>query len=182
MSYVFTNNWFHYSEIRKLLLCFIDNNSINKILEIGSHEGQSSCYFSDYLLDHPESSLTCVDPYDTTDPTTPVTDNTKNIFLNNIGYSKNFNKIIFNQSYSSDFYIKNNLTYTFIYIDGSHLIDDITLDFNNCLNIIEPKGIIWMDDYDSSTEVKNHINNLYELNKDKIQIIHKGYQIAFQKK
>ena len=44
-------------------------------------------------------------------------------------------------------------------------------------------GIIWMDDYRGGYGIiiKNHIDKLYEENKNFIKIIHMGYQIAFQK-
>jgi len=59
--------------------------------------------------------------------------------------------------------------YNLIYIDGSHLLDDITIEMN---------GIIWMGD---DIIIKNHIDKLYEENKNCLKIIHMGYQIAFQK-
>ena len=57
------------------------------------------------------------------------------------------------------------------------------IDFNNCLNIIEMNGIIWMDDYRGGDGIiiKEHIDKLYEENKNCLKIIHMGYQIAFQK-
>ena len=76
--------------------------------------------------------------------------------------------------------IKNDIKYNFIYIDGSHLLDDIIADFNGCLQIIEDNGIIWMDDYGAG-EITRCIDNLYEANRHCLQIIHKGYQIAFRK-
>ena len=59
--------------------------------------------------------------------------------------------------------------YNLIYIDGSHLLDEITIEMN---------GIIWMGD---DIIIKNHIDKLYEENKNCLKIIHMGYQIAFQK-
>jgi predicted O-methyltransferase YrrM len=183
MSYTFTNSWFEYSEIKKLIFSYADTTKINKILEIGSYEGASSCYFSDFLLNNIDSELTCVDPFDINDKTSPLDNNTKNLFMNNISKSKNYNKIIFEEMYGTDFYKKNTKKYNLIYIDGSHLLDDITIDFNNCLNIIEMNGIIWMDDYRGGDGIiiKNHIDKLYEENKNCLKIIHMGYQIAFQK-
>ena len=183
MSYTFTNNWFNNSEIKSLILKYIDVTNSNKILEIGSYEGASACFFSDILLNNNGSELTCVDPFDNSDPTSPVTDNVKVLFYSNISQSKNYNKITVKELYSNDFYNENNKTYNFIYIDGSHRLDDITVDFTNCLKIIETNGIIWMDDYrgDDGVSIKNHIDALYEQNKHLIEIIHTGYQIAFRK-
>lgn len=52
MNYEFTRDWFNNSVIKKKIKIFIDSENINKILEIGSWEGQSSVYFSDNLLDN----------------------------------------------------------------------------------------------------------------------------------
>ena len=104
-------------------------------------------FFSDFLLDNTESELVCIDPYSLDDTTAPVNINTKNIFLNNISKSKNFNKLIFKQMFSIDIFNINNKKFNFIYIDGSHTPEGVTIDFVNSINIIEDNGIIWIDDY-----------------------------------
>jgi beta-1,4-mannosyl-glycoprotein beta-1,4-N-acetylglucosaminyltransferase len=179
-EYIFTNTWFFYSEIKQLLFNYVNKSTINKILEIGSYEGASACFFSDHLLDNQLSCITCVDPFSLNDTTSPLNNTTKIHFYNNIRKSKNYNKVFVEEMYSTDFYKKNDKTYNFIYIDGSHLLDDIIADFNNCLQIIEYNGIIWMDDYGAG-EITRCIDNLYEANRHCLQIIHKGYQIAFRK-
>ena len=179
-EYIFTNTWFINSEIKELLFNYVNKSTINKILEIGSYEGASACFFSDHLLDNQLSHITCVDPFSINDTTSPLNNTTKIHFYNNIRRSKNYNKVLVEEMYSTDFYKKNDKTYNFIYIDGSHLLDNIITDFNNCLQIIEYNGIIWMDDYGAG-EITSCIDNLYEANKHCLQIIHKGYQIAFRK-
>jgi len=185
MAYHFTKPWFASSELKHSMHYYVDPNTINKILEIGAYEGASTCYFSDIMLNNENSRLTCVDPFDINDSTTNVDYTTKNVFLNNIKLSKNFDKITFKNMYSSDFYKENTLTYNFIYIDGSHLVNDIKIDFLNCLKLIENGGIIWMDDYlggaVGDTTIRDCIDQLYEQHKDQLMIIHKAYQIAFRK-
>jgi predicted O-methyltransferase YrrM len=131
-------------------------------------------------MDNNNSFLVCVDPFDISDTTSPVYDNTEEIFLNNIKISKHYDKILHKKQYSDDFFKENTQTFNFIYIDGSHLVEDIEKDFNNSLKIIENNGIIWMDDYASSEKVTNLIDSLYEKNKRRLNIIHKSYQIAFR--
>lgn len=177
--YNFTVTWFQYSELKQHLHNFLSNNTINKILEIGSFEGASSCYFSDNFLDTKGSTLTCVDPFSTSDTTSPVYDNIKQVFINNIKSSKNWQKVRLRQLTSRDFFEQNIDTFTFIYIDGSHTLEDITQDFLGALKIIELNGIIWMDDYLSSEPVTKLIDSLYDENV--LTVIHKGYQIAFKK-
>lgn len=180
-DYTFTTTWFDFSEIKQELHKYVDPDKINNFLEIGSFEGASSCFISDNFLNVEGSTLVCVDPFDISDSTSPVYSDMKQIFVNNITKSKNWNKIRLCKLYSNVFFEKNKNTFTFIYIDGSHIPEDIASDFNNSFKIIRPGGIIWMDDYASSEPVTTLINNLYETNKDTLEIIHKGYQIAFRK-
>jgi len=181
MSYKFTTFWFDESELKKEMHKYVNPIDINNFLEIGSYEGASACFISDNFLDTDGSTLVCVDPFDVSDSTSPVYCNIKKIFTNNVFNSKNRNKIRLRQLFSDDFFKQNKQLFTFIYIDGSHLLEDIYSDFINSLDIIKLNGIIWMDDYSSSQNVTNLINSIYETNKDNLEIIHKGYQIAFKK-
>lgn len=180
-EYKFTTNWFDFSEIKQNLCKYVDPDDVNTFLEIGSYEGASACFISDNFLNVEGSTLVCVDPFDVSDSTSPVYSNMRTTFINNLCSSKNWNKIRLRQLYSNDFFEKNVNTFTFIYIDGSHLLEDIKSDLLNSLKIIRQDGIIWMDDYASSEPVTTLINSLYETNKDTLEIIHKGYQIAFRK-
>ena len=183
MTYSFSTNWFKISEIKKNILNIVDTTHSHNILEIGSFEGASACFFSDNLLETSDSTLTCVDPFDVQDETTSLTQTTKSVFYENIKKSKNYDKIKVIELYSKNFYKINTKKYDIIYIDGSHLLKDITIDFINCLNIIEDNGIIWMDDYlgGNGETMKEHINNLYIQHKHNLKLIHIGYEFAFQK-
>jgi predicted O-methyltransferase YrrM len=55
--------WFLGTEIRYNLSKYLDKSTPNKMLEIGCFEGLSSVFFADNFLEHPNSSLTCVDPF-----------------------------------------------------------------------------------------------------------------------
>lgn len=177
----FTNNWFETSELRENIHKVLSKDSVNKILEIGSYEGAFSCYASNEYLDQEGSFLVCIDPFDTKDSTTPVYNNIKEVFISNIKSTKNWNKIILKHMYSNEFFKNNNTIFNFIYIDGSHVPSDIENDFNNSMKHVELNGIIWMDDYKSSEEVKKCIDTLYDSYKDTLEIVHSGYQIAFKK-
>lgn len=180
----FSNNWFNNSELKLNIYNYLNPNNINKILEIGVYEGASSCYFSDNFLNKEGSLLVCVDPFNTMDTTSPVTQDTFLIFKNNISKSKNWKKVLLSKLYSKDFFKKNKNTFDFIYIDGSHIPNDIKSDFEESLKIINNKGIIYCDDYlgGNNYEIKQVYDELYDKYKDKLTIVHKGYQIAFQVK
>lgn len=183
--YKFTTKWFSSSngEIKNEMFKYFNQNDKISILEIGSYEGASSCFFADNFLNHDESRLVCVDPFDTNDKTTPVFNSTENTFLENISKSINASKIQFKKMYSKEFFINNNDKFDFIYIDGSHVKQDVILDFEESLKIIKPNGIIWMDDYRSSGGkgyMKICIDELFEKYKENLELIHKGYQVGFR--
>lgn len=189
MAYTFTPgcNWFDSCELAYCIKnnIFFDKNRINKILEIGSFEGSSSVYFSDNLLDDPDSFMTCVDPFSDSDATTNVVDgnDTKKRFLDNISKSKNGHKVILKQQYASDFYKQNDKTYNIIYIDGSHQVPDIEIDFVNCFKILDKHGMLWLDDYlwGDGVTIRNAIDRLYTEHHTKLKVLHKNYQIGFLK-
>ena len=185
MVYTFTNDYFGTSEIKSTIEEIFKKDENWQILEIGSFEGSSAVYFSDNMLDHPGATLTCVDPFNPSDPTTPFTmsgTDTMIRFVDNISQSKNFQKITARKMYSSEFYKRNSKIFNFIYVDGSHLIEDIQMDFRECLKILAPGGIIAFDDYKwGDGTIKKCIDDLYEENKDSIRLLGSGYQIMFQK-
>lgn len=181
-NYSYTKDWFINSELHKYLLNHVNPNRKLTILEIGCYEGLSSCFFSDILLNHPESTLNCVDPFSELDPTTPVTKDTESLFYSNISKSKNYNKIKVHKDYSNNFFKSNSKIYNLIYIDGSHSYADVVSDLRNAFEYSHSNGIIWMDDYLGKSEVKNAIDAVLNEYNGKYELIHSGYQIAIIKK
>jgi predicted O-methyltransferase YrrM len=192
MNYKFTKNWFNDSGIKKEIQKFIISENINKILEIGSFEGQSSVFFSDNLLNNKNSFLVCVDPFFDSGTVNGITTlyvnkDVKNRFLNNISKSKNFNKITHECTTSDNFFLENKIRFNFIYIDGCHNPEYVKRDVNNSFKILEKNGILWMDDYlyghrkEHNGRPKDVIDQFLKDNNGKYEIIHKGYQIAIRK-
>jgi predicted O-methyltransferase YrrM len=184
-EYKYTYNWFNESEIKQKIIQFVNPESKNTILEIGSFEGLSSVYFADNLLNHNESTITCVDPFLSIDNNdhTKYLNNVENTFNYNISISKNSSKIIVNKVTSDDFFKLNTNTFNFIYIDGCHELDFIKRDMINAFSILEKDGIMWMDDYGGGdgVSIKNAIDSILLTLNGKYKLIHKGYQIAIQK-
>lgn len=180
--YEFTQEWFESSEIKKFLIQIYGIRSEHHILEIGSYEGGSACFFSDVFLNHPNSSLFCVDPFSLEDTTSPLSTETEIRFRANIVKSKHPSKVVHFRMTSKEFFMHNTMKFDLIYIDGSHLLEDITIDFYNSLQIAQPGCIIWMDDYAGGPAgvIQQHIDSLIEANKDRVSIIFVGYQIALR--
>ena len=180
-SYYFTKTWFDCADIKSRLMSFFNSNQLLNILEIGSYEGASSVFIADNLLSNTSSKLTCVDPFLLSDNITPLTTSTENTFLFNISKSKHHDRIFHKKMLSSEFYLENKEKYDLIYIDGSHEVEDVRNDFLNCIKILNKNGIMWMDDYAAEKlGLTQCINELYEQNKNMLEVIHVGYQVAFR--
>lgn len=185
-KYKYSQNWFLGSEIKNLLLNFLDKSKKNTILEIGCFEGLSSVFFADNLLDDINSTLTCVDPFltiDTNDHKHFLINNEEENFNYNIKNCKNSNKITFLKITSDDFFSDNNKTYNFIYIDGCHELEFIERDMINSFKFLDKNGIMWMDDYKGGDgiKIKNTMNKFLKKYEGQYELIHIGYQLAIRK-
>lgn len=189
-DFVFTNAWFEAQRpVHSKILKSID--FVTKpfhILEIGSHEGRSTVFFTDYLV-HPESTLTCIDPYDIEDTTTPVDSQTFKSFQHNIKLTNKVSQISLEKDYSLPVMMKLFLSgkkYQYILIDGSHLTKDVLTDAIMGFNLLDQHGIIFFDDYqggDPST-IKwpaIGIESFIKCFSDQIEVIHIGYHLVVRK-
>jgi hypothetical protein len=141
--------------------------------------------FANNIINHPESTLTCVDPF------LNIDDNDHEEFLKNSNVEKNFDynisicnnqeKIEVKKITSDEFFQKNTKFFNFIYIDGCHIGEFIKRDMENSFKFLEINGIMWMDDYLANNETKNTMDLFLEKYKGKYYLIHKGYQLAIKK-
>ena len=186
MTYTFTQNtlWFNNSEIKHKIFNYLQKDSENHILEIGSYEGLSSVFFADNFLFNINSTLTCVDPFlsiDNNDHRDLLLSNQEKNFLNNISNTVFSDKITFEKKTSDSFFSENKKMFNFIYIDGSHEPNQAVSDLDNSLKIITDGGIIWMDDYLGGTNIKSAVDEYISSEKRPLELIHSGYQISFKK-
>jgi predicted O-methyltransferase YrrM len=180
-KYFYTKAWFLASELRNLIYTYVDGTKPLSMLEIGCFEGLSTSFFSDEFLKHPDSQLYAVDPFDLGDTTTPLTSDTERLFLKNIHQSDHFHKILFFKQTSDDFFKMNEATFDFVYIDGSHIPEQIWKDMMNSYKFTKKGGIIWMDDYEGNSDITKTVDGFLEMKGHNVEILHKGYQIGFRK-
>lgn len=185
-KYRYTKPWFIGSGLNLLATKYVDTTKKNTILEIGCYEGLSSVFLADNLLDHPDSSLTCVDPFltiDTNDHKDLLTNGEELNFDHNIKICKNTNKIIINKITSDKFFETNDKIFNFIYIDGCHENDYITRDMENSFKALESGGIMWMDDYGGGSKVpiRYTMDKFLEKYAGQYELIYKGWQLAIRK-
>ncbi|MEA5521449.1 tetratricopeptide repeat protein [Limnoraphis robusta] len=176
-NYQFTQDWFS-NNIRTWQehLKFLSNSPELKILEIGSYQGMSTCWFLDYILTHPTAKITCIDPY------------FKPEFEQNINQTGFPEKVIKMIGYSQD--ILSSLQpnfYDIVYIDGCHQAVPALQDTLQSWRLTKIGGIIIFDDYEVNEsdnpdqQAKVGIDCFLNWVSDAITVIHKGYQLMIRK-
>lgn len=188
-KFQFTNNWFNRNiNISMKILQKIFENTPVRILEIGTHEGQSAIWMLENLCQKPGSTFTSIDPYSTSDTTAPVTDETYKRFIYNIELCTQKSK--FNQyvGYSQKIMpklIEEKKVYDVVYIDGSHLMDDVLVDMNNAHQLLETNGIMLMDDagfdHNRDDDVMGAIKKFLSSHPEQYRIVLKEWQWMIQK-
>ena len=187
-KYLYTQNWFLVSELKKQLNKlnkFMDRTNDIHILEIGSYEGLSSVFFADNFLEREMSSLTCVDPFlriSNNDHADYLQNNQEKNFDINITRCDNSEKIKVFKITSDDFFENNRKKYNLIYIDGCNEPEFISRDIENGFKCLEENGIMWMNDYGKTIiTVKKAMNKFLIKHRGEYETIHQGYQLAIQK-
>lgn len=190
-KYIFTNTWFEANipNFQKYLGKLASTEV--HILEIGSHEGRSACWLLDNIMEHKNSTLTCIDPYLTSDSTSPVTDKTYDLFKSNINKSKHPSKCTHYHAVSSAVLpplLVSKKRYDMIYIDGSHVALDVLYDAVNCWHLLKTDGLLWFDDYGSDNpSARWHCPQvaidgfLASLCPDSFEVLIKAWQLMIRK-
>lgn len=200
----FTSDWFTYA---------IDNFSIvknatmeghhpqpgyvNDILEIGSHEGRSTCWMLQNLLsDH--GTITCIDPFANhhinpfRDESYMVDEEVFQRFQSNINEAKKPGQTV-NVMRGTSYYaladlITQRKEFDFIYVDGNHQADATLTDACMCFGLLRYSGFMLFDDYlwdhlpDVLDRGKMSIDAFTNMFLPNIQFSSIGYQMLIQKK
>jgi len=159
----FTNNWFQQNipSWKYIFSKIINPNNEVHGIEIGSYEGQSTCWIADHVLIHPKSTLTCIDTFKgSIEHQTDILRGLKDRFNENIRTTGRENQINVFEEYSFNKLIKlnqENIRVDFIYIDGSHIASDVLTDAVLSLNLLKKGGVMIFDDYTWRYD-KNPIN------------------------
>lgn len=122
-----------------------------KALEIGSWEGLSSHFFLSTLQG---ATLTCVDTWAGADEhksgdaaTSQVLSKIESVFDRNLNAYQSRLKKYKGTSYAyfNDHSFRNE--FDFIYVDGSHHVDDVIIDAIRCFQMLKVGGVMVFDDY-----------------------------------
>ena len=115
-----------------------------KILEIGSFEGLSTCWFMDHC---PDSTITCIDTFEGGEDqqTLDIANLLARFTENTAAYGP---RICVRQGNSWE-----KLTgrpsnhYDVVFVDGSHVASDVLNDLTQSFRVCKPGGLIIADDY-----------------------------------
>jgi predicted O-methyltransferase YrrM len=168
-----------YPVLKKLNIAVGEN-----YLEIGSFEGSSLVFFSNFLN---KSNFTCVDIWEGTEE---LKDINFKLVKNNFDYNsshinpKNIN--VFTGT-SRSFFLHNKNLFSIIYVDGNHFFDEVQNDLKESWSILRKGGILIMDDYiwdwyKNPKENPGYAINLFLKNNYKnLKILHMAEIVIIQK-
>lgn len=174
----------------------IDLTSPLRCLEIGSHEGQSASFFLRFILQNPQSKLTCVDPWYKsswcrTDPTCLAYEDIFDYNMKSIDKQGQVSKF---RGTGKQFYKSNEFKeYDFVYIDDNHEYEGQLLNLDNIVPRVQKGGVIIFDDVEGrycdpndknaghhwTDPVKKAIDDWIKVNPNKLQCIHSWYQRVY---
>jgi|LakMenEpi03Aug12_release.lakeMendotaPanAssembly.Ray.scaffolds.fasta_scaffold447861_2 hypothetical protein len=149
--------WFNFQEIYSFAANYFPDGS--NFLEIGSWKGTSTTYLGVELINRNKKNtkLYCIDPWEDTNDGEYKTESS---IINNTLYDefiKNINPLIKNnlsiipiKDKSQNVYNTfNDNTFDFIYIDGSHLYENVKQDIINYLPKLKEKSLLAGHDWQS---------------------------------
>lgn len=140
---VFTEDWFS-GHIPAWIETFSRYEKPERVLEIGSFEGRSTCW----LLEHTNAHVTCVDTWEGSDEhTSEHKEGLFERFNENIEPWKDRVTLVRGESGKILRTLPCEETYDFIYIDGSHYAKDVLEDAVLAWRLLKPTGVLIFDDF-----------------------------------
>jgi predicted O-methyltransferase YrrM len=180
----FTQDWFtsNIGNFEAAKLVMPDNQ---RILEIGCFEGRATCWMLENMLGD-DGHIVCVDTFKGGQENKSLDlSRLRDVFEENIAASKKPTQIItIAEGYSYkmlSMLIQQNLMFDFIYVDGSHEIQDVITDACMAFQLLKSGGVMLFDDYEGSEEVKAAINSFLVTHRNKCKLLCMNYQLAIQK-
>jgi len=187
----FTNGLINFEYVKSQMSALPES-----ILEIGCHEGRSTCWMLENLLTD-NGSITCVDPFANgplsafNNDQPPENRIIEEIFRHNTDLVKKTNQTVRLMSTLS-FYalaelIKDHAQFDFIYVDGSHSADEVLADAVMAFGLLKKNGYMIFDDYlwmaaaDSLDRPKMSIDAFVNLFQKRIEVKMINYQYVIQK-
>jgi hypothetical protein len=186
-NYKFTRDWVSVNSpwLAKHLDSFRGKPDVH-YLEIGVYEGRCTIWMLENILTHPSAKVTAIDlfPEDRM-----VTQNYKDRFFYNIKLSGFEDKVTTLIGMSQIEMRKLPLSsFDIIYVDGSHLADDVLADAVLAWPLLKIDGILIFDDYNLELDFPVELRPRFAINafiithRNYLDIVHFGRQIFIKKR
>lgn len=168
MEYKFTEGWS--SNKKPLWDSIFEQVTIQKILEIGSFEGGSSCYYIEKIGNKNDIEIHCIDTW-----LGGIEHQEKSMNLVESNFDYNINQAISKITHEINVYKHKNRSeltlskllsegkenyFDFIYVDGSHQAPDVLCDAVLGFKLLKSNGIMIFDDYLWSENLPNGLDPL----------------------
>lgn len=160
------------------------------VLEIGCYAGHSASWIARELLEHPDSRLTCIDPWSVADAIPRLADRLGEAYAEFIaridatGRGEQVHVWITRSSEALPQFLAG--VFDFVYIDGSHEAPDVLYDSVLALELLKVGGILIWDDYQWRGGAGVHaprlaIDAVLEVHRERLRVLHTGVQVAVEK-
>jgi len=180
----FTQDWFTSNignfETSKLVL---PDNKL--FLEIGCFEGRATCWMLQNMLAD-DGTIYCVDTFKGGREHAGIDlFHLRDVFEDNIHSCQKPEqtvKIMEQLSHKAlAMFILSGQQFDFIYVDGSHEIQDVITDACMAFQVLKPGGVMLFDDYEGTEDMKTAINTFLVTHRNKCKLLFINYQLAIQK-
>lgn len=183
----FTQDWFTSNignfEAAKLVL---PDNKL--FLEIGCFEGRATCWMLQNMLAD-DGTIYCLDTFKGGQEHEGMDlSRLRDVFEDNIlscAKQTQIVQVLENLSVKSlaSLIMTERLfgLFDFIYVDGSHEIQDVITDACMAFQLLKPGGVMLFDDYEGTEDMKTAINTFLVTHRHKCKLLTMNYQLAIQK-
>lgn len=180
---VFTVDWFSHN-LPPIQSSLASVDRVTKILEIGSFEGRSTCWFLDT---YPDATITCVDTFAGSAEHADAGMDVSDLYERFAENTKRFgDRVVVRRGPSNEMLhgLDSAGSFDVVYLDGSHEAEDVLSDMVMGVGLLRPGGVLLIDDYNQPAfpGIKTVVNFVAAIWSDRLQCVYKGYQIHFVRK
>lgn len=174
----FTADWVsqHDALWRRVLATLVGRDGA-RMLEIGSYEGRSACWFLEHVLTGAGATLTCIDPW-----VGPEWERAMERFDANTAAARAGGRLVKVRASSRDVAQLAPGPWAAIYIDGDHRPEAALSDAARCWPLLEVGGVLIFDDYalpDYGTAAG--VDTFLRAAGDRLELLERGWQVVVRK-
>lgn len=181
----FSHDWFSHNIPNILSSLAKIDGSVEKMLEIGSHEGRSACWFLANVLPA-DGTLVCLDIWHP--------DDLHDTFQQNVqAVGKPSQRITAVKAPSYDslaglIAAGRRGWFDLVYVDGSHTAYDTLADMTMAWGLLRPGGLMLVDDYlwdqapADCDRPKAAVDSFVRCFANQVDVLHQGWQVHLRKK